>query len=157
LYTPSSSVAADSRGQKTLSSSFGVSEVRSVESLAAAEDAKRVARQSKLFENMVVFDGGCLGDHEALGKQMIMREFIHYGMYHRKWGYYPKLFRKYRQLMTSNGFDPIPFASLRNQHDYDLYIGKLHESTPSYVTPNTDLPALLQLGDGGVSYQRNAS
>ncbi|KAG8341189.1 putative S adenosyl L methionine dependent methyltransferase [Trypanosoma vivax] len=103
--------------------------------LAAQEEERRVARQKKLFENLIVFEGGALSDHESLGSSLIMRDFIHFALYHKKWGYYPKLYRKYRQLMTTGYFDPIPFGSLRNQHDYQRYVGKIHESTPSCVTP----------------------
>lgn len=98
-------------------------------------EERRLTRQQKLFEEMIVFDGGALADHESLGKRVIMRDFVHFALYHKKWGYYPKLYRKYRQLMTTGYFDPIPFGSLRNQHDYERYVAKIHESTPTFVTP----------------------
>ncbi|CCW61977.1 unnamed protein product [Phytomonas sp. EM1] len=98
-------------------------------------EERRVERQKKLFEDMIVFEGGALSDHDSLGTYIIMRDFIQFALYHIKWGYYPKLFRKYRQLMTTGYFDPIPFASLRSQYDYHCYVAKIHESTPGFVTP----------------------
>ncbi|KAF8295475.1 putative S-adenosyl-L-methionine-dependent methyltransferase [Trypanosoma cruzi] len=116
------------------SGSHVMSESR-LDELATQEEERRVARQKKLFEDLIVFEGGALADHDSLGTSLIMRDFIHFALYHKKWGYYPKLHRKYRQLMTSGYFDPVPFASLRNQHDYELYVGKIHESTPACITP----------------------
>jgi hypothetical protein len=133
--TPSPSGALSvNTAPKVLSSTFGVGD-RSLTALSNSEEEKRVARQEKLFEDLLVFEGGAVADHESLGDRMILREFLHFCMYHRKWGYYPKLFRKYRELMTTGYFDPIPFGSLRSQHDYELYVGKLHETTPGFVTP----------------------
>ncbi|KAL7702427.1 hypothetical protein NQL31_007596 [Lotmaria passim] len=110
------------------------SEARLDEVVAHLEE-QRVARQQKLFEDMIVFEGGAVADHPSLGELLIMRDFVHFALYHNKWGYYPKLFRKYRQLMTTGYFDPIPYASLRNQHDYERYAAKIHESTPGFITP----------------------
>lgn len=127
-------LGVSSNGPKVVVSTFGEAE-RSVQALAAAEEAKRLKRQESLFENLLVFQGGSLGDHETFGERLIMRDFVHFAMYHKKWGYYPKLFRKFRELMTAGFFDPVPFGSLRSQHDYELYVGKLHETTPTFVTP----------------------
>ncbi|EPY31273.1 hypothetical protein AGDE_09136 [Angomonas deanei] len=98
-------------------------------------EERRLARQKRMFEDMLVFEGGALSDHETLGHKMIYRDFVQFSLYHMKWGYYPKLFRKYRKLMTTGYFDPIPYGSLRSQHDYERYITKIHEQTPSFVTP----------------------
>ncbi|TPP54026.1 putative S-adenosyl-L-methionine-dependent methyltransferase family protein [Leishmania donovani] len=106
-----------------------------LDQIVAVLEEKRVERQRKMFEDMIVFEGGAVSDHPSLGTRLIMRDFVHFALYNNKWGYYPKLFRKYRQLMTTGYFDPIPFASLRNQHDYERYATKLHESTPGFVTP----------------------
>lgn len=123
-----------SSGPKIVTSNFGVGN-RSISELAFKEEEKRVARQKRLFEDLVVFDGGSLADHDSFGDRLIMRDFVHFALYHRKWGYYPKLFRKYRELMTSGFFDPVPFGSLRSQNDYEMYLGKIHETTPSFITP----------------------
>ncbi|CAJ1025708.1 putative S-adenosyl-L-methionine-dependent methyltransferase [Leishmania utingensis] len=106
-----------------------------LDQIVAVLEEQRVERQRKMFEDMIVFEGGAVSDHPSLGTSLIMRDFVHFALYHSKWGYYPKLFRKYRQLMTTGYFDPIPFASLRNQYDYERYATKLHESTPGFVTP----------------------
>ncbi|KAG5505007.1 hypothetical protein JKF63_04454 [Porcisia hertigi] len=106
-----------------------------LDQIVAMLEEKRVERQRKMFEDMIVFEGGAVADHPSLGTSLIMRDFVHFALYHNKWGYYPKLFRKYRELMTTGYFDPIPFASLRNQYDYERYVTKLHESTPGFVTP----------------------
>lgn len=103
--------------------------------LVAQLEERRVARRFKAFEDLLVFQGGALADHQGLGITLIMRDFVHFALYHQKWGYYPKLYRKYRQLMTTGYFDPIPFASLRSQNDYERYVAKIHESTPGFVTP----------------------
>lgn len=103
--------------------------------LVAQLEADRVARQHRLFEDLLVFEGGAVRDVEELPHFLIMRDFIHFGLYHSRWGYYPKLHRKYRQWMTTGYFDPIPFTSLRNQVDYERYVAKIHETTPDFVTP----------------------
>lgn len=118
-----------------LSSQHDVTTDERLTELVAALEEKRVARQKKLFEDMIVFEGGALADHESLGYYLIMRDFLHFALYHQRWGYYPKLFRKYRQLMTTGYFDPIPYGSLRSQYDYERYVTKIHETTPSFVTP----------------------
>lgn len=104
-------------------------------SLAANLEERRLARQQHLFEDMIVFNGGALADHASLGSAMIMRDFVHFALYHHKWGYYPKLFMKFRELMTTGYFDPIPFNAIRGQHDFERYAGRLHETTPGFVTP----------------------
>ncbi|KAG5479121.1 hypothetical protein LSCM1_02973 [Leishmania martiniquensis] len=106
-----------------------------LDEIVAVLEEKRLRRQRKMFEDMIVFEGGAVADHPSLGTSLIMRDFVQFALYNNKWGYYPKLFRKYRQLMTTGYFDPIPFASLRSQHDYERYVAKLHESTPGFVTP----------------------
>lgn len=98
-------------------------------------ERRRLARQEKMFENLLVFEGGAVSDHTSLGKEMIMRDFVFFSLYHHKWGYYPKLFLKYRQLMTTGYFNPIPFNALRSQYDFERYAGKLHETTPGFVSP----------------------
>ncbi|RNE99588.1 hypothetical protein TraAM80_08094 [Trypanosoma rangeli] len=103
--------------------------------VVAQEEERRVTRHKKLFEDLIVFEGGALSDHDSLGTSLIMQDFIHFALYHKKWGYYPKLDCKYRQFMTSGYFDPVPFGSLRNQHDYERYVGKIHNSTPACITP----------------------
>lgn len=114
-------------------------ENRSLE-LAQEEEERRVARQEHLFEDMLVFKGGAIADHDTLGTRMLMRDFVHYSMFHYKWGYYPKLARKYRELMTSGFYDPIPFGQLRNQADYEEYVARVSEASPTFATP----PALFQ-------------
>ena len=121
-------------GPNVVVSNFGSGD-RTVAKLAECEEEKRIARQQKHFEDLLVFQGGALADHDSFGDRLIMRDFVHYAMYHRKWGFYPKLFRKYRELTTSGFFDPVPFGSLRSQHDYQVYVSKIHETTPSFVTP----------------------
>nr|CCC91444.1 conserved hypothetical protein [Trypanosoma congolense IL3000] len=128
------SMALDGMPMILSSCNNAVSESR-LHELATAEEERRVLRHKKLFEDLLVFEGGALSDHESLGSELIMRDFIHFGLYHQRWGYYPKLYRKYRQLMTTGYFDPIPFGSLRNQQDYERYVGKIHDSTPSCITP----------------------
>ncbi len=100
-----------------------------------AEEERRVTRYEKLYENMIVFEGGALADHQFVGNEMIMRDYVQFALYHNKWGYYPKLHRKYREQMTSGFFDPVPFATLRNQPDYLDYVSRLHTTTPNYITP----------------------
>ncbi|KAG5505498.1 hypothetical protein GH5_03527 [Leishmania sp. Ghana 2012 LV757] len=118
-----------------VSSRNDISSEARLDEIVALLEEKRLGRQRKLFEDMLVFEGGAVADHPSLGTSLIMRDFVQFALYHNKWGYYPKLFRKYRQLMTTGYFDPIPFASLRSQHDYERYVAKLHESTPGFVTP----------------------
>ena len=118
-----------------IASNFGIGE-RTVDALAAAEEERRVARWGKLYDDMIVFEGGAIADNDFVGKDMIMRDYVHFALYHSKWGYYPKLHRKYREQMTSGFFDPVPFATLRNQQDYQDYASRIHSSTPSFVTPS---------------------
>lgn len=103
--------------------------------LALKEEEKRVQRWEKLYEDMLVFYGGAIQDHETLGTKMLTRDFIQYAMYHYKWGYYPKLARKYREQMTMGFFDPIPFGNLISQYDYEEYVYKLSEASPTFATP----------------------
>lgn len=119
-----------------LNSTFGVGE-RAVEVLAQKEEERRVARQKYNFDDMIVFDGGVLADHESYGKKMIFRDFVHYALYHHKWGYLPKMLRKHRQLLATCFHDPIPFGNLRNKQDYTEYIGKQAEASPSFNTPGS--------------------
>ena len=101
---------------------------------------KRLAeRRSKLYDDMIVFEGGSIDDNESLGKLQIFRNFIHFWMYHKKWGYWPRTFRKYKDLTTSVFFDPIPFGSIRSEADYAEYVLKTNERAPTFVTP----PALF--------------
>lgn len=118
-----------------LSSSRDITRESTLLEVVADLEERRLARQKKLFEDLLVFEGGALSDHKALGKEMITRDFVHFALYHHKWGYYPKLFAKFRQLMTTGYFDPIPFNSLRSQYDFERYAGKLHETTPGFVSP----------------------
>lgn len=105
------------------------------------EEHKRLElRRQKLYDDMLVFEGGSIDDRETLGKLQIFRTFVHFSLYHKKWGYWPKMFRKYKDLTTSGFFDPIPFGSLRNEQDYSEYILKVNERAPTFVTP----PALFQ-------------
>lgn len=120
---------------KLISSSTDKMKEETALALVEELESRRLARQQKLFENLLVFEGGALSDHASLGKEMIMRDFVHFSLYHHKWGYYPKLFMKYRQLMTTGYFDPIPFNALRSQYDFERYAGKLHETTPGFVSP----------------------
>lgn len=103
--------------------------------IANTLEERRQQRRDKMFDSMIVFEGGCLSDHDMLGDRLIMRDFVHFALYHKKWGYHPKLFRKYRQWMTSGYFDPIPFAALRNQYDFERCVAKIHESTPGFISP----------------------
>jgi SAM-dependent methyltransferase len=103
--------------------------------LAQQEEERRVARHEKLYENMLVFQGGIIKDVETLGQRLLTRDFVQYSMYHYKWGYYPKLHRKYRELMTTGFFDPIPFGSLAGQYDYEEYVAKTSEASPTFATP----------------------
>lgn len=103
--------------------------------LARAEEERRVARVEKLFENLLVFDGGAIRDHETVGRTMIQRDFVNYAMYHYKWGYYPKLCMKYRELMTIGFHDPVPFGSLVGQQDYEEYASRVSSQTPTFATP----------------------
>lgn len=64
-----------------------------------------------------------------------MRDYIHFALYNSKYGYFPRLCRKYRAEMTSGYFDPIPWGSLRNEQDYELSVNAIHKSTPAFVTP----------------------
>lgn len=120
---------------KILSSSNDITQMETLLEVAANLEEKRLARQQHLFEGLLVFEGGALADHNSLGKKMIMRDFVQFALYHHKWGYYPKLYNKYRQLMTTGYFDPIPFNSLRSQYDFERYAGKLHETTPGFISP----------------------
>lgn len=120
---------------KIISSLSDKMQEESLLALVEELEQRRLARQKKLFENLLVFEGGALSDHASLGKEMIMRDFVHFSLYHHKWGYYPKLFMKYRQLMTTGYFDPIPFNALRSQYDFEHYAGKVHETTPGFVSP----------------------
>ena len=103
-------------------------------------EERRLARIEKHLENLLVFQGGAMADKDTLGHFMIMRDFVHYSLYHNKWGYYPKLNQKYRELMTIGFFDPIPFGNLINRQDYEIYVGKVSDMTPTFATP----PALFQ-------------
>jgi hypothetical protein len=131
---PDQSVLLSRQMPVSLNSSFGTGD-RSPIALAQAEEERRLIRQKKNFDDMIVFEGGRIADHETYGRAMLFRDFVHYALYHHKWGYVPKLWRKYRSLMTSNFHDPIAFASLRNQYDYNYYVGKQQEASPSYPTP----------------------
>ena len=108
--------------------------------LALLEEERRIARNKDMFEDLLDFQGGAIADHENFGKRMMMRDFVQHGLYHYKWGYHPKLQRKYRGLMTSGLFDPIPFAALRNKWDYEAYVSKITDASPTYVSP----PSLFQ-------------
>ena len=103
--------------------------------LALAAEERRQERKKKMFDDMIVFEGGAIADHDLLGRRMITRDFMHYGLYHRKFGYHPKMHRKYREKMTTGFHAPIPFAQLRGRHDYELVIGKYSESTPTFASP----------------------
>eukprot|EP00796_Vickermania_ingenoplastis_P008539 gene8539-5986_t len=118
-----------------VTSTRDILEEGSILQVVAQLEEQRLARQKNLFEEMIVFEGGATSDHDSLGKEMIMRDFVHFALYHHKWGYYPKLYAKYRQLMTTGYFDPIPFNALRSQYDFERYAGKLHETTPGFVSP----------------------
>ena len=93
-------------GSKPLTLNTPFSAERALE-LAKAEEERRLARQHKLYEDMLVFEGGDIKDVETLGKKILTRDFVQYANFHYKWGYYPKFFRKYRELMTTGFFDPI--------------------------------------------------
>lgn len=113
---------------------------RTALALALREEERRVERVKDMFEDLLVFQGGAIADHDNFGYRMMMRDFVQYALYHYKWGYHPKLVRKYRSILTSGLFDPVPFAGLRNKWDYENYVTKITDGSPTYVSP----PSLFQ-------------
>jgi len=102
--------------------------------LAMACEEKRVAREKQWLEDLVVFQGGAIKDHPSFGRYMIMRDFLHHALYHPRWGYHPKMQKKYKSLVTTGFFEPLAFSATRGRQDYEACVEKLQESTPTFIT-----------------------